>query len=206
MNKIKAFTLVELVVSIVLSSIIFLFLMNFISKTFSEIYYSNNKSKIIMEIYDFEDTIKNIREIYNSGAILKNNPSGTGSDILLFRTSIWENKKEWYIVAMISNDSLTIDWENNVDNIWDKVLAYKKISSYELGLLSWDINEVYNFKFNRDKVFENIKLKDLQLEKYNTWAIFEAKFSLNPSYRKKLNWEKYSEIWTSEIEEIVLNF
>ena len=176
MNKIKAFTLVELVVSIILSSIIFLFLMNFISKTFSEISYSNNKSKIIMEIYDFEDTIKNIREIYNSGAILKNNPSGTGSDILLLRTSILENKKEWYIIAMISNDLLTIDWNTNVDNIWDKVLAYKKISSYELGLLSWDINEVYNFKFNRDKVFENIKLKDLQLEKYNTWAILRLKF------------------------------
>lgn len=206
MNKIKAFTLVELIVSIILSSIIFLFLMNFISKTFSEISYSNNKSKIIMEIYDFEDTIKNIREIYNSGAILKDNPSGTGSDILLLRTSNSENKKEWYIIAMISNDLLTIDWSGNVDNIWDKVLAYKKISDYEMNLLSWDINEVYNFKFNRDKVFENIKLKDLQLDVYNTWAIFEARFYLNPFYRKKLNWEKYSEIWTSEIEEIVLNF
>jgi len=206
MNKIKAFTLVELIVSIILSSIIFLFLMNFISKTFSEISYSNNKSKIIMEIYDFEDTIKNIREIYNSGAILKDNPSGTGSDILLLRNSNLENKKEWYIIAMISNDLLTIDWSGNVDNIWDKVLAYKKISDYEMNLLSWDINEVYNFKFNRDKVFENIKLKDLQLDVYNTWAIFEARFYLNPLYRKKLNWEKYSEIWTSEIEEIVLNF
>jgi hypothetical protein len=124
----------------------------------------------------------------------------------LLRSSSWENKKEWYIFAMISNDLLTIDWTGNVDYIGDKVLAYKKISSTEIGKLNNDINNVYNFKFNRDKIFEDIKLKDFQLELYNTWSLFEAKFLINPFYRKKLDWQKYSEIWTSQIEEIVLNF
>jgi hypothetical protein len=61
--------------------------MNFVSKTFTEISYSKNKTKIITQIYEFEEIIKNIREKYNSGAILKNNSSGTGSDILLLRSS-----------------------------------------------------------------------------------------------------------------------
>lgn len=202
----KWFTFVELIVALVLSSIIFLFLMNFISKTFEEISYSKNKTKIITQLYEVNDTVKDIREKYSSWDILIDNSEGTWSDILLFRTGSGETKKQWYIFAMISNDNLVIDWSWNVDNLSNKVFAYKKLSSHELDLLSSDINNVYNFKFNRDKVFKDIKLKDFQLEKYNSWAIFEAKFFINPSYRKKLDWQKYSEIGTDKIEEIVLDF
>ena len=202
----KAFTFVELIVALILSSIVFLFLMNFISKTFTEISYSKNKTEIISQIYEFEDIIPNLKEKYNSGSILVNNSSWTGSDILLFRTWIWEIKKDWYIFAMINNKKLTIDWSWNVDNIEDKVLSYKKISTEEINLLSSDINNVYNFVFNRDKIFDKIKLKDFQVESYNTWSLFEARFFINPLYRKKLDWQKYSEIWTSQIEEIVLTF
>ena len=205
-NKDSWFTLVELVIAIILSSIIFLFLMNFVSKTIEEMSYSKNKTKIITQIYDFEEVVDGIREKYNSWNILVNNETWTWSDILLFRTWSWETKKEWYIFAMISENSLKIDWTWNVDNIWDKVFAYKKVSDYELNLLSTDINNVYDFKFNRDKIFENIKLKDFQLEKYNSWSLFEAKFFINPLYKKNQDWIKYSEIWTDKIEKINLIF
>ncbi|MDQ7009217.1 MAG: prepilin-type N-terminal cleavage/methylation domain-containing protein, partial [Candidatus Gracilibacteria bacterium] len=146
-NK-KAFTFVELIIALILSSIIFLFLMNFISVTFGEISYSKNKTNIISQIYEFEDKIKDLREKYNSGIILKNNTEGTGSDILLFRTSSGEINKKGIIIAMVSNNTLTIDTDNNIDNIEDKVLAYKNISSEELDLLSTDIDDIYTFIFN----------------------------------------------------------
>ncbi len=202
----KWFTFVELIVSIILSAIIFLFLMNFISKTFAEISYSKNKSKIITQIYEFESIINNIREKYSSGYILKNNESWTWSDILLLRSWVWEFKKQWYIFAMISNDNLTIDWSWNVDNIGDKVFAYKNISEYEMDLLTSNLNNVYNFKFNRDKVFTELKLKDFQLDLYNNWGLIEAIFFINTLYRKSLDWKKYSEIWTENIEKILLTF
>lgn len=208
MNKIiknNWFTLVELVVSIVLSSIVFLFIMNFVFKTFTEISYSKNKVNIISQIYEFENTIKNIREEYRSGAILIDNPSGTGSDILLFRQN-QININDWYIFAIIDNKSLTIDWNNNINNIGDKVLAYKKVSTLEMNLLTNDINNVYSFVFNRDKVFEKIKLMDFQLTSYNAWALFEFKLLINPFYKKSLDWKKYSEIWTLKIEEFILYF
>lgn len=205
-NKKRAFTFVELIVALILSSIIFLFLMNFIAKTFEEMNYSKNKTTIISQIYDFQDTIEDLREKYNSWTILVDNDEWTWSDILLFRTSSWTIKEKWIIIAMVSNDTLFIDWANNVDNIGDKVLAYKKLSSQELNTLSSNINNIYDFKFNRDKTFKDIKLKDFQVEKYDSWSLFETRFFINPIYKKKMNSQKYSEIWTDKIEEVVLDF
>lgn len=202
----KWLTLVELVVAITISAIILLFLMNFIAWVFNEITYSKNKTKIITQIYEASDTIKELKQKYNSWSILIDNASWTWSDILLFRTWSWETEKKWFIVAMVSNDNLKIDWSWNVDIVWDKVLAYKKLSKKELDDLEVDSNKVYDFKFNRDKLFSDIKLKDFQVEKYNSWAIFEITLFINPSYKFENNGAKYSLLWDNKIEKVVLDF
>ena len=207
MNKsinIKWFTFVELMVALVLSSIIFLFLMNFVSKTFTEISYSKNKTNIITQIYEFEDEILDIREKYNSGFILINNETWTWSDILLLRNN--NENKWWYIIAQVNLDLWVIDSSDNVNIIWNKVLALRKVSSEEIDNLLLVPAWIYYYNFNKDEIYENIKLKDLQIDLFNTWSLIEMNLDINPVYKIKIDWEKYSEIWTSGIERIVINF
>jgi len=200
----KWFTFVELIVALILSSIIFLFLMNFISKTFTEISFSKSKTNMVSSIYEFEDKVLDIREKYSSGFILIDNDSWTWSDVFILRNDNVNNW--WYIIAQVNYDLLSIDWSNNVDIIWNKVLALRKISIEELQDLLLVPNWVYSYIFNKDELYENIKLKDLQFDLYNSWNLIEMSFFINPAYKIKLDWEKYSEIWIKEIEKIVLNF
>jgi len=208
MNKIttnKWFTLVELIVSIILSSIILLFLMNFISKTFFEISYSKNKTKIISHIYDFENEIWDLREKYSSWIILINNEYWIWSDVFLLKTNN-DIEKWWILIAQVNLDWLLIDWKEQVDIIWNKALGLRKINKEELSDLSNNPDNVYTYKFNVDEVYKDIKIMDIQVDLFESWNIIEMSFFINPLYKKNQNWNRYSEKWTNNIEKIVLNF
>ena len=143
----KAMTLVELIVAITISSIILLFLMNFISKVFGEISYSNKKTDAIKKIYSIENQFQNIEEVYSSWDILIDNNTASGADVLIFRNNA---NNWWYIVGIVDKNTFKLDWVNNVSTIWEKLLAFRKISSQELSELNSTPNKVYNYKFNLD--------------------------------------------------------
>jgi len=56
-----AFTLVELIVSVLISAIILIFLMNYLADVFNEISYSNKKTEVLINLYEIEDKFKNLR-------------------------------------------------------------------------------------------------------------------------------------------------
>jgi hypothetical protein len=198
--------LVELLVSITITVIIIIPLLVFITDISSEIWFSNKKTEIISEIYNIEDKILEIKWKYLSGVILINNNSWSWSDVLLLRTKNWETKKEWYIFAQINYNNLLIDWSWNIDNIWEKYLAYRKISSTELTELESNPNNVYNYKFHLDKVFKWILLNNFQLDYYNNNSILELSFFNFINYDWIWLIKKYSEIKKSEIQKYILNF
>ncbi len=185
----KAFTLVELIISIIISAIILLFLTNFIADSFNEISYSNKEAKILTKLYEIKDKLKIIKQQYLTWSILKNWSWGITSDIILFKTLPWEPKQWWYIIAIVNKDTLKIDSENNVWIIWPKVLWYRKISSSELSSL--DSTNVYDLKFNQDEIFPDIFLKDLQASFYNSGSILDMNLYINLDYKESLNWTKY---------------
>ncbi len=202
----KAFTLIELTVSVLISAIILIFLMIFLADTFNEIAYSNKKTKLLIEFYELENQLKNIKEQYLSGVILKDNIKWEWSDVILLKTSPLEPIQWGYIFAQVNKTSFKIDTDKNVDTVWEKVLGYKKISSIQLTELLLDANKVYNYEFNLDEIFPNILLKDFQAKLYNSWKIFDIFLEVNLNYKKQLNWSKYSEIWNESIEKIIFNF
>ena len=93
-----------------------------------------------------------------------------------------------------------------MDIIWKKVLWYRKVSEEELIEIIWDKNLLYDYKFNLDELMPNILLKDLQVEPYNLWEIFEITFFANLNYTEESNWMRYSEITNERIEKIIFNF
>ena len=206
MKKIKnAFTLIELIISITITVIIIVPLIIFISDVSSEINYSNTQIKNFSKISEIEKKISEIKWEYLSAILLIDNQSWSGSDVLLFRTSELDIKKEWYIFAQIDIDTLKIDTNQNINNIWEKYFAYRKISETELSQLDIDPNEVYDYSFHLDKIFTSFILKDFQVEFYNS-NILELSLYNYVNYNKKSLLENYSEVPKNDIKEFILNF
>ena len=197
----KAMTLVELIVAITISSIILLFLMNFISKVFGEISYSNKKTDAIKKIYSIENQFQNIEEVYSSWDILIDNNTASGADVLIFRNNA---NNWWYIVGIVDKNTFKLDWVNNVSTIWEKLLAFRKISSQELSELNSTPNKVYNYKFNLDELIPDLFFKNLQVEKYNTGTILELQFEINLDFKKDFINKKYWNYWL-KIEKFILD-
>ena len=199
--KNTAFTLLELIISILISSIILILIMSFISKIFNEISYSNKKTHAIMNIYNIESKLKNINWFYLSWSILIDNNWWAWSDVLLLNNNSW-----WYIFWQVDKNTLQIDSSTWVNIIWEKLFWYKKISSDQLTTLQSDSWAVYDYIFNLDELITDLYLKDLQLKTYNTWSIFTLELDINLNYKNSLNWNLYSDIWNKNIEKIILNF
>ncbi len=202
----KAFTLVELILAITISAIVLLFLMNYLASIFDEISYTNKKTKLIISLYEVEYKIRTLRQKYLLSDILKDNLEWDWSDILILKTDPGEPEQWWYIFALIDKDTLKVDPNGNIDNISEKVLAHRKISSSELWELNTSPDKIYEYSFNRDEIFEDMILKDFQLNIYNWWKIIEVIIYSNIDYEKETNWEKYSVLWNLKIEKIVFNF
>ena len=202
----KAFTLVELIISIFILAIIILPLLILISDTYSEINHSNIRTENISKIYEIRDKISNIKWEYLSWSILINNNIWNGSDVLLFRTEVWDPNKKWYIFAQVDYNTLKIDWSLNINNIWEKYFAYRKISETELIELELNPNKVYDYKFNLDKIFKWIIIKNFQIDYFNNKKILELSIDIYKTFNKSSLIEEYTEVKKQDLEKFILNF
>lgn len=204
-KSISAFTLVELIISLTITIIVIVPLLIFITNISSEIHYSNKQANSISKIYEIEDKISEISWEYLSWSIFINNSSSSGSDVLLFKTTPSESIKEWYIFAQINMNDMKIDWNTNIDNIWEKYFAYRKISETQLNIIEADSSEIYDLKFNLSEVFVWLILKDFQVENYNN-KILELNFFNYIEYKNSSSIKKYTEVPQNNIERFILNF
>jgi len=202
----KAFTLVELLVSITISVIILFIVVVFLTNVFDEITYTNNKTTILSELYNVETAFKNTKNEYLSGNILIDNDVDKWTDVLLFRTLSWANNQKWFVFAMVNLDTMKIDWKNNAWVIWDKYLWFRKLSDFELNKIDWNVDSVYDIKFNYDEIFKNMNLQNFQVELYNSGSIYESEIYIDINHKDELNWILYENNWNSKIEKILFDF
>jgi len=204
-NK-NALTLVELVISILITVIILIPLITFISETNNEISSSQEKTKAQKIIFDIKYKIWDIKQEYLSGEILIDNDSASWSDVLVFKTIPSETKKAWYAFGLVDYDSLKLDWKNSIDNIWEKYFWYRKLSETELNELDSNPDKIYDYKFHRDKIFKWLVLKNFQVEKYND-NIYELIFEQYTDFSKSSQKKSYKkEVPKKFIEKFILDY
>ena len=204
-NK-NALTLVELVISILITVIILIPLITFISETNNEISSSQEKTKAQKIIFDIKYKIWDIKQEYLSGEILIDNDSASWSDVLVFKTIPSETKKAWYAFGLVDYDSLKLDWKNSIDNIWEKYFWYRKLSETELNELDSEPDKIYDYKFHRDKIFKWLVLKNFQVEKYND-NIYELIFEQYTDFSKSSQKKSYKkEVPKKFIEKFILDY
>jgi len=200
LNKLKslknAFTLTEVLVATLISSIVLWFIFVYLSDMSTWI--QETKSEVIMmsRVYDFTHKLENFRNIYTSWAILVDNTS-TWSDVFIMKDISWKNGILMWVVN-VSNNKLDTDTTLYADRwIW-----FRKLSEYELWEISSNVNFIYDYIFQEDNIYSDIKVQEFNLTSYNSWTIFELGLTYDLNYQVNLIWQFWADLpkwWLKKI-------
>lgn len=177
--------------------------MSFITTSMNEITFSNKQTNTISRVNDLTIQINNYRGAYSSWSILVDN-SGTGSDVFLMKNS--ENTG-WMILWVVSWDSLQL--ENSIQDyntVYQKYLALRELSEPELIAVESTPSLIFDYTFNRDKIFDDIIVKDAQFELYNTWAVIDMWLDILLNYKEDIDWETWENVTNEWMYQLNLNF
>jgi len=198
-NK-NAMTLVELIIWVFISTTIILIVTTFMTKSINELRVTNQTTKAIDSIFTLKDIISRFDkwwltsfDVYwtwweNSSFILEN----------------WDWTR-WVLFWIVNNNTQKIQKEKIYG---DNFIWYKLLSNKELSDVLTDSWVIYNYNFNRDKIFEWVRIKDFNAELYNNWTILDIYISVILVTDMNNFWKKISELFfdKNDIEEFNFDF
>lgn len=196
-NNKKGFTIVELMVSIVISIILLGGIFYFLSDTINGIARSSSQAKFLKDFYSFT-TILDTGETeilfdYGAGvydvALLRNLDNTSG--VILWVVD--ENSRR-----LVSSGSTSI---YNKNYLW-----YRSVSQSELTTIDSTPEVVYSYDFFPDKLFYNFHLRDFQLQQYNSWATMDMNLKIFTEFYDWLTWKRWADIPQDDIYEYSVVF
>lgn len=192
----KWFTFVELIVSLFISSIVLIWVFYFISTNIEEITKSNNEIAFYNSLNDFREKMLYFSNVYGSWVVIRNYETWTGSDTFIFK---YDDDSEGIMVWVVPVELMKIETlTENYSKYYNKVLWYRKLSSSELYEISVDPEYVKTYTFFDDKIFKDLKIKDFQVDLYNSWAIINMDFVFIENYKKLYDWRSFDSLkWES---------
>lgn len=201
-SHLSAFTLIELVVSIVISTIVLVIVFGFTWDTIANLVDVNRKSDSLQEVYRFSNILSSHKWKYIVPEIIVDNPKWIGHDVLYMRDP-WSNW--WVIWAVIDSETLQIEDASKYDYYGNKILWYRLLSDSELATMSGSTSVIYDYVFFEDKLFNGFKTKEFQLELYNSWALLESNIEIIPHYKKDLDDIRWLDIPKDDVIKININ-
>ena len=196
--NIRAFTLVELIISIFISIILLWGVFYFMSETILGIARAGAQSRFLKDFYSFTT-------ILDTGvlSIIHDYDTWKWFDVGLL-TSIDGNSG--ILIGVVDVENSMLSQTGQIDIYHNTALGYRSLSSTELNDLSLDPNVVYSYEFFPDKIFSNFWLRDFQLKMYNSGAIMDMYLYINSYYKKQLNGENWWDVAQDELFEYSLSF
>jgi len=168
-NK-NGMTLVELIISIFISSTVIIIVMTFMNATFNELRITNKTTKAIDSSFSIKDKINRyVKSWFTNFSIYWNTWENNS---FIIKNWIWD---KWILFWVINNNSKKIQKQKKY---WDNFIWYRLLSNKEL--LDIDSNSwvIYNYSFHKDKIFEWVRIKDFNSEIYNWWSILDVYLSI----------------------------
>lgn len=195
----KAFTLSEIIVATFISVIILSFIFIFISDIISWIAITKREVKVMSSFYDFTQKLNNYRNVYSTWWILVNEVSA--SDVFLMKDYKWEN---WILFWPINLS----DRKLNLDNLsyGNKWLWFRKISTDELAAIDADIDVIYNYLFQSDQIFSDLKIQHMILKSFNSWKIHDLKMILDINYHSSMMWQPRVDVPKDQLRTFNIDF
>ena len=178
------FTVVELIISMSISVIIFLSVFYFVTNWLSDIEESNSKTKIVDQVFSFRNELnKLIRSWYINYSKVWNSQNS----VLLLKNV--ENNR-WILLWVVDKDTMKIQ-EDYV--YWNNVIWYRLLSEQEVINIESTWSIVYSLNFYKDEIFDLIMVKDFNIELYNSEEIIDLYLSTfiyknNSDFWRSLSW------------------
>lgn len=192
MNK-KWLTLVELIIAITISAILFSFLFIFISDSIDSLNTSNAKTQIMDNIFNTKNKIAR----YIKSWYISNNIIGTwwiSNKVLYLKT---EDEKLWVIFWIINIDTMKLQ---NYNTYWRNYIWYRDLSNKEVEEINLDNSKIYDMIFHRDKIIDWWIVKSFNPELYNSGGIINLDIEYLNNLNESLIWESFSGIYINKDE------
>lgn len=167
----KALTLVELVISITVSSVVMLIVLTFVADSIETVISSNKKTEIYEDLFRFKNDFNQYsRWGYFNQELIVSNVSWSGSDIILMKNL---DSSKGVIFWVVDKESMLIEPDVGYTIYSDKVIWYRNLSASEITDIEGTLSNIYNLKFFPDKVYDWLKIKDFQMDMYNSGSIID---------------------------------
>lgn len=174
-SKTRAFTLVELIVSVVISILVLGGILYFIwdvllglARTSGEWYFLDDfyEFTTLFESGKFEKTIDYSPSLGMDGGIIS---SG--------------DNKNYMLVWVVNTETMKLVTVEESQYYGKYVLWYANISQNQKTQIESNPQEGYNIMFQNDKIFANMYIADLQISSFNSGALHDFEFVTFPYYQ-----------------------
>ncbi|MDD2870502.1 MAG: prepilin-type N-terminal cleavage/methylation domain-containing protein [Candidatus Gracilibacteria bacterium] len=200
-NKFKqAFTLTEVVVATLISSIVLGFIFIFLGDISGGIVDTKREIILMSHFYDFSYKLNNLRNVYTTGSILVDN-TGTGSDVFLMKDISGQNG---VLFGVVNIADMKLETDNTVYD--DRGVGFRKLSSNELAEVDTNVDFIYDYVFQEDQVFSDLKVQDLNIVSYNSGSIYDLNMSLNLDFQNSLIGQYWTDLPRDDLKKFNIDF
>lgn len=199
-NLKNAFTLTEVLVATLISGLILWYIFVFLWDMSTGIVETKKEVIAMSRIYELSHTINNYRNIYTTWSILVNN-TWTWSDVFLMKDNEWKNGVLLWVVNI---------WDNKLDTdntrYDDRWIWFRKLSEFELWEISTNTWVIYDYVFQEDQIFSDLKTQDLVFLSYNSWTIYDMSLIYNLDFQANLIWQYWADLPKDSLKKLNIDF
>lgn len=188
-----AFTLVELVVSIVITVTLLGGVLYFITDVLVSLTESQSRAQFIWEFNRFIETVKD-NEVY----ALVDNAELLWSDVLILNDISRNGLSNWYyIVGAVDLETRTLNGAWSIGIYSNRVLGYKYFDKNYIDTIANPL-DIYTDTFSNDELFGFVNIKNIQLKQYSSlnWNFNEIEIEIFPDFQEHLvgeNWDSINQ-------------
>ncbi len=201
-NK-KWFTLTELIVAVVIGAVILIFIFQFVVDIIRSLSDTNRKAQIFTSFYEFTTKIDNYKNTFPKLNLFINNSSSSWNDVVVLRNIEWNYG---LMIGVVDKTSMKLAKNSTYPFYTEKMLWYRELTQANLTEISWDASKIYDYTFFKDKVFDDLLVKNFQADIYNTWSILNMDVYLLLDFSPDLLWSEWNSLSQEDVYKINLNF
>lgn len=202
-NK-KGFTLTELIIATAISWIVLIVVFGFVVDSISWLSLARNSSEKIDSFYDFTFELKKYKNSYGDILIIHNGTSTGWYDTIILKDF---TSSGWVLIGLVDPENRKLVKDTTYENYKKRVPWIRILTEANLVEIGNDVNNIYEYTFFEDKIFDTLFTKDFQVEFYNTWAITElSAWVILDEYNVNFEGQKWTNIPSPNMYTNVINF
>jgi hypothetical protein len=89
---------------------------------------------------------------------------------------------------------------------YNKSLWFKRVWAWEINAMKTNSWYVYTVWFYKDNIYDKLKMRDLQIENYNSWTIINVDLTILKDYNPDYVWWTWLSLKWQEFFKFNLNF